>query len=244
MYGLSVSVTGSERADFINKCIRAMVDTSIRDKVEDMLGVGGIILKPNGSMNPDNMIDYIMPWDFAITEKTSNGDIRGCIFINRLLKDKVYYYRLEYHHFTTSKNKEGEDMNVYEIQNRAFKSNSSNSLGKKIELHDVPEWSSIEEVVHIMNVEKPLFAYLKTPFNNTIDYSSPEGVSIFSNALMELRDLDIAWSKKGNEVEDSQHITFINENAMTKQAKGGTRTSTVELPRFVKGLKLGLEKHD
>lgn len=100
---LSVSITGSERADFINKCIRAMVDTSIRDKVEDMLGVGGIILKPNGSMNPDNMIDYIMPWDFAITEKTSNGDIRGCIFINRLLKDKVYYYRLEYHHFTTSK---------------------------------------------------------------------------------------------------------------------------------------------
>lgn len=86
---------------------------------------------------------------------------------------------------------------MYEIQNRAFKSNSSKSLGKKIELHDVPEWSSIEEAVHIMNVEKPLFAYLKTPFNNTIDYSSPEGVSIFSNALMELRDLDIAWSKKG-----------------------------------------------
>lgn len=238
---LSVSITGSERADFINKCIRAMVDTSIRDKVEDMLGVGGIILKPNGSMNPDNMIDYIMPWDFAITEKTNNGDIRGCIFINRLIKDKVYYYRLEYHHFTTSKNKEGEEMNVYEIQNRAFKSNSSNSLGKKIELHDVPEWSSIDEVVHIANIEKPLFAYLKTPFNNTIDYSSPEGISIFSNALMELRDLDIAWSKKGNEVEDSQHITFIDENALTKQGKGGTRTSTVELPRFVKGLKLGLD---
>lgn len=85
---------------------------------------------------------------------------------------------------------------MYEIQNRAFKSNSSNSLGKKIELHDVPEWSSIDEVVHIANIEKPMFAYLKTPFNNTIDYSSPEGVSIFSNALMELRDLDIAWSKK------------------------------------------------
>ena len=47
---LSVSITGSKRADFINKCIRAMVDTSIRDKVEDMLGVGGIILKPNGSI--------------------------------------------------------------------------------------------------------------------------------------------------------------------------------------------------
>lgn len=100
---LSVSITGSERADFINKCIRAMVDTSIRDKVEDMLGVGGIILKPNGSMNPDNMIDYIMPWDFAITEKTNNGDIRGCIFINRLIKDKVYYYRLEYHHLRPQK---------------------------------------------------------------------------------------------------------------------------------------------
>ena len=58
---------------------------------------------------------------------------------------------------------------------------------------------------------------------------------------MELRDLDIAWSKKGNEVEDSQHITFIDENALTKQGKGGIRASTVELPRFVKGLKLGLD---
>ena len=58
---------------------------------------------------------------------------------------------------------------------------------------------------------------------------------------MELRDLDIAWSKKGNEVEDSQHITFIDENALTKQGKGGTRVSTVELPRFVKGLKLGID---
>lgn len=58
---LRVKVEGSERADYINACIKAMVDKSIRDKVEDACGLGGIILKPSGTYNVNAAIDYVLP---------------------------------------------------------------------------------------------------------------------------------------------------------------------------------------
>ena len=79
------------------------------------------------------------------------------------------------------------------------------------------------------------------PYNNTIDYTSPEGVAVFSNCIEELEDLDIAWSRKGDETDDSEHITFIDENALTPTNKKTGLKERVELPRFVKGLKHGVD---
>lgn len=236
---LNVTISGSSRADYINDCISAMIKKSIRDKVEDACGTGGIILKPNGTYNPAGAIDYVMPGSFAITEKNSNGDILGAIFIDRLIKGDEYYTRLEYQHFTMQ---EGETTGrtYYSIENKAFKSRGSDSLGRSIKLSEVPEWKDIPEIITMTNVEKPLFGYLKMPYNNTIDYTSPEGVAVFANCIEELKDLDVAWSRKSDEVYDSQHITFIDENALMKRDTASGQKKRVELPRFVKGLKHGV----
>lgn len=238
---LSVNVDGSERAGFIKQVISDMIGKTIRDKVEDACGAGGIILKPNGNENVSNAVDYVMPWNYVITEKTSNGDIRGIIFFDRMQKSKVFYTRLEYHHFVTGEYDDGNPGHAYVIENKAYRSNSESNLGNEIPLEYVMEWAQIESKSYITNIDKPLFGYLKMPFNNTIDYDSPEGVSIFANCIEELRDLDIAWSKKGNEVEDSDHITFIDENTLTKiDPKTGKKRKTA-LPRFVKGLRRGVD---
>ena len=239
---LNVTISGSNRADYINKCVRAMIQKSIRDKVEDACGVGGIILKPNGTYNPAGAIDYVMPGSFAVTEKNSNGDILGVIFIDRQIKGDDYYTRLEYQHFTSGIGDDGENTGrTYTIENKAFKSRGSDSLGRSIKLTDVPEWKDIPESITISNVEKPLFGYFKMPYNNTIDYASPEGVAVFANCIEELHDLDVAWSRKGDEVDDSQHITFLDENALMKRDKNSGDKARVELPRFVKGLKRGVD---
>lgn len=230
---LKVTVEGSERADFINNIINNMVDKSIRDKVEDCCSYGGIILKPNGNINPCNAIDYLSPSDFIITEKTSNGDIMGCVFINRITKGDEHYTRLEYHHFI-----EVDGIRYYKVENRAYLSLSEKSLGMEIPLTDVLEWEKLNPSVVIGNIEKPLFAYLKTPYNNVLDRTSPEGVAVFYNCVEELKALDIAFSRMSSETEDSQHITFLDQNAMTKQGKEG-RESRVKLPRFVKGIGMG-----
>lgn len=239
---LNVTISGSNRADYINQCVRAMIQKSIRDKVEDACGVGGIILKPNGTYNPAGAIDYVMPGSFAVTEKNSNGDILGVIFIDRQIKGDDYYTRLEYQHFTSGIGDDGENTGrTYTIENKAFKSRGSDSLGRSIKLTDVPEWKDIPESITISNVEKPLFGYFKMPYNNTIDYASPEGVAVFANCIEELHDLDVAWSRKGDEVDDSQHITFLDENALMKRDKNTGDKARVELPRFVKGLKRGVD---
>lgn len=237
---LNVTISGSDRADYINQCVKAMIQKSIRDKVEEACGAGGIILKPNGTYNPTGAIDYVMPGSFAVTEKNSNGDILGVIFIDRQIKGDDYYTRLEYQHFTSSISDDGEGSGrTYTIENKAFKSKGSDSLGRSIKLTDVPEWKDIPESISISNVEKPLFGYFKMPYNNTIDYASPEGVAVFANCIEELRNLDVAWSRKDDEVDDSQHITFIDENALMKRDKNTGDKERVELPRFVKGLKRG-----
>nr|DAH34623.1 MAG TPA: portal protein [Caudoviricetes sp.] len=239
---LNVTINGSDRADYIDQCIKAMIQKSIRDKVEDACGAGGIILKPNGTYNPAGAIDYVMPGSFAVTEKNSNGDILGIIFIDRRIKGDDYYTRLEYQHFTSAIGEDGENAGrTYTIENKAFKSKGSDSLGRSIKLTDVPEWKGIPESISISNVEKPLFGYFKMPYNNTIDYASPEGVAVFSNCLEELRNLDVAWSRKDAEIDDSQHLTFIDENALTKRDKNNGSKERVELPRFVKGLRRGVD---
>lgn len=239
---LNVTINGSDRADYIDQCVKAMIQKSIRDKVEDACGAGGIILKPNGTYNPAGAIDYVMPGSFAVTEKNSNGDILGIIFIDRRIKGDDYYTRLEYQHFTSAIGEDGENAGrTYTIENKAFKSRGSDSLGRSIKLTDVPEWKDIPESISISNVEKPLFGYFKMPYNNTIDYASPEGVAVFSNCLEELRNLDVAWSRKDAEVDDSQHLTFIDENALMKRDKNTGSKERVELPRFVKGLRRGVD---
>ena len=239
---LNVTINGSDRADYIDQCVKAMIQKSIRDKVEDACGAGGIILKPNGTYNPAGAIDYVMPGSFAVTEKNSNGDILGIIFIDRRIKGDDYYTRLEYQHFTSAIGEDGENAGrTYTIENKAFKSRGSDSLGRSIKLTDVPEWKDIPESISISNVEKPLFGYFKMPYNNTIDYASPEGVAVFSNCLEELRNLDVAWSRKDAEVDDSQHLTFIDENALMKRDKNNGSKEKVELPRFVKGLRRGVD---
>ena len=239
---LNVTISGSDRADYINQCIGAMIQKSIRDKVEDACGMGGIILKPSGTYNPAGAIDYVMPGSFAVTEKNSNGDILGVIFIDRQIKGDDYYTRLEYQHFTSSIGEDGENTGrTYTIENKAFKSRGSDSLGRSVALTDVSEWKDIPESISISNVEKPLFGYFKMPYNNTIDYASPEGVAVFANCIEELRNLDVAWSRKDDETNDSKHITFIDEAALMKRDKNTGVQERVELPSFVKGLKHGVD---
>lgn len=219
---IDLNVEGSTRAEYLQNIMNAFKNV-LRDKVEDACALGGIMFKPNGN-DGTACIDYIQAGDFLVTETNSNGDIRGAIFFDYYQSGDKYYTRLEYHRF---------EEDVYRITNKAFKSDRKDILGKEIPLDRVDIWANMGEEVSIQNVDKPLFAYYKMPYNNTIDYASPLGVSVFSNAVKELRDLDIAWSRKSGEVEDSKHMTFVGPTTVqyAEQKK-------INLPRFLKPVDL------
>ena len=193
---LSIKVSGSARAVYLQSVIDNMFG-KIREYVERGCVNGTIILKPNG-----DGIDCFDPQRFLPTEVDGNGNIRAGIFFDFYEQSKKYYKRLEYHRFA--------DDGVYLISNRCFISESSTSLGTETDITKTP-WKELMPDVGIENIEKPLFAVFKTPMANNIDIVSPLGMSIFAEALEELKDLDVAYSRNAKEIYDSKRTVLADE---------------------------------
>lgn len=226
---IDINVTGSQRADYLQSVTNAL-KTVIRDKVEEAAGIGGIMFKPNGAGSVNNCIDYVKNGDFIVTEKDGNGNIQGAIFRDYIQQGKKYYTRLEWHRFKDD---------VYIVSNKAFVSNDENVLGREINIQSVPQWKDIQPDIYISNVDRPLFAYFKLPYNNVIDGNSPLGVAAFANAITEIKDLDIAWSRKSLEIEDSKHLTFVDPSMIQS-----SKHFKIKLPRFVKAYDPGTGNED
>lgn len=222
---LSIKVSGSARATYLQGVIDKMFG-NIREYVEKGCVNGTIILKPNGEG-----VDCFDPQRFLPTEVDGNRNIRAGIFFDFYEKSKKYYKRLEYHRFT-------ED-GVYWISNRCFVSDSSTSLGVGIELEKTP-WKGLIPDAGVMNLEKPLFAVFKTPMANNIDTESPLGMSIFAEALEELKDLDIAYSRNAGEIYDSERTVLADDRLMfqgaIKDSDGNIIRKYLKKPRYVKNV--------
>lgn len=237
---LGIDISGSERADYLQGQADYVLAV-IHDKVSEALGNCGIMFKPNGKN-----VDYIEPGGFAPTETDSNGNILGCVFQSQIQRGDYTYTRLEWHRFEDATAEDGTPTRVYRITNYAYKKRTGkfgntayNDPGDQIELSEVREWANIEPDIAIENVEMPLFAYFKNPAPNRIDRTSPLGVPVWGNAIKELKDLDIAWSRKSTEVEDSKHMTFVSQSAIQYADQHG-----VKLPRFLRGLEMGVDADD
>ena len=225
---IGIGISGSVRADFL----QALADDLLKrlpDKIAEADRLGGIMIKWNGET-----WDYVLPGNFGITAKDDNGEIVGAIFASHTSEGKAHYTRLEYHRF------EGADANgpIYVVTNKAFKNQiegSKSVLGSPVKLQSVAAWANMQDEVKISNLEKPLFAYYRVPGANTVDSSSPLGLSVFANAITELKAIDIAISRKNTEVEDSKHVTFVGQTVIQNAINKG-----IQLPRFVKGLGMGI----
>ena len=204
---LKITVDGSDRAETINKLMGGYVHQMKNDKCEKACAFGYIVLKTNGKN-----IDYVMPWDFEPTHET-DGKIDGGIFHDHHHEpgDKWYYTRLEYHRFEDWRVPQDNDVRLYRITNKTYKSTGTNGIGQECNIKETV-WADYEEDMAFTGVERPLFSILKMPIANNIDLQSPLGVSVFSNAIRELEGLDIAWTRLDDETYDSQHITFLGDS--------------------------------
>lgn len=225
--GIGITLSGSARADFLQGIADDLLKR-LPDRLAEADRLGGMIIKWNGTS-----WDFVLPGQFGVTAKDDNGDIVGAIFASNTTQGRGHYTRLEYHRFEDG---------VYIVTNKAFKNQvagSTYSLGVQVPLTSVDAWADFQEEVRITGLEKPLFAYYRVPGANTIDPSSPYGLSVFSNAIPELRAIDVAISRKDAEVFDSKHVTFVGQAVIQNaQNKGLT------LPRFVKGLGMGVNDAD
>ena len=197
MLGTKITIDGSARAVWLQEQIDNIY-FKLRDWVEYGCAYGTVILKPNGKG-----IDLVTPDNFIITDY-ENGEISGVVFLNFEEEGKKYYTRLEYHRFIDG---------VYAITNRCYVGSSKNDNGKLVDISKTP-WSELAEESFIQNVDSPLYGVLKMPHANNVDVDSPMGLPIFSDAIEELKDLDIAYSRNSKEILDSKRTVLIDSDKM------------------------------
>ena len=94
-------------------------------------------------------------------------------------------------------------------------------------------------------LDGPLYGVLRTPQANNVDISTPLGLPIFAEAIEELKDLDIAYSRNAGEIFNSQKIVLADDrllmpsgtpvSAMSPQGMENRRNE-MNLPHFVKNV--------
>ncbi len=198
----TIEVTGSSRADYINKQIQDNF-TSLSDHMELYCAKGGICMKPYVSGQTIN-IDFTQANRFYPTAYNSNKEITGAVFVETKRQGDYMFTRLEAHNLV------GTD---YTIINKAYRSerifsqlSDDDMLSEgftvehpfmtPVELTQVDEWANLsEEPVVIHNIQKPLFVYVKVPRANTVDQYSPLGESVYERATEIIEQADRQFSR-------------------------------------------------
>ena len=213
----------SERAKYLNEEYTKL-KKHLRKQIEYGIAKGGLVIKPYVVMNkaktPDAKttasieFDYIQADAFYPLAFDASGNITEAAFIQTKTDKDFVYRRLEYHKW---------ENNTVTIKNMAFKSTSNTNqqgdmsgvdLGQQIPLTNIPEWKDMKENIKIDNVEKPLFAYFKMPEANTVDPSSPLGVSGYSRAVSLIKDADMQYSRLLWEYEAGEMAVDIDRDAL------------------------------
>ena len=202
------------------------------------MAYGTIILKPNGKG-----LDIFTPMDFIITDCDNEG-IYGIVFKDSYSENDKYYTRFEYHRFVEVKDGENTYYPYY-ISNIAYVSRSAKSVGDPIALNRT-KWSDLlPETPPILKanneqIDGPMFGILRTPQANNLDISSPLGLPMYAEAIEELKDLDIAYSRNVGEIFDSEKIILADDQLMFGSGtniKGRyAGMSNEKLPHYVKNV--------
>ena len=209
------------RAEYLNKQYEKLKRV-IRKEIEYGIAKGGLVIKPyiimNESINEDTNSDMEIEFEFVQADEfyplvfDASGRITEAAFLQSKITPDALYRRLEYHKW---------ENNSVTVVNKAYKSSASTDtklnanadLGNEIPLTDVPEWKDLSPETVIENVAKPLFAYFKMPEANTIDTTSPLGVSGFSKAVNLIKDADMQYSRLLWEFEGGELAVNIDRDA-------------------------------
>jgi A118 family predicted phage portal protein len=217
-----VPITSTARAEFLESQYKKL-KKELHRQLEFAIAKGGLVIKPyvvfNKAGQEDEYGKAAIEFDFVQADCfyplafDASGNITEAAFLDSYLERNVVYRRLEYHKWTG---------NEVKIVNKAFKSmtNSSTSclseveLGKEVPLSQVSQWADLEPSTTIKNVSKPLFAYFRMPEANTVDLTSPLGVSGFARAVENIRDADMQYSRLLWEYEAGEMAIDIDRDAL------------------------------
>lgn len=197
---VEITLEGKKEQEFINK---VLWENNFRIKSNEMqemafaLGTVAFIPRVVGMKATEKgpvpgsaseiAIDYVTVehiWPLA----WQNGRITECAFDSILTSNGQNYCYLQIHHRVDG---------LYDIENRLYEYKNGN-IEAEIELSSVPDFQRIPPVVHTGSQYRQ-FVIDRPNIANNLDYSVPLGISIYANAIDNLKGVDVAFDSYVNE---------------------------------------------
>ena len=178
------------------------------------LGTGAFVEYMGG--DDEIIIDYIRA-DMIYPLSWDNGEITECAFGSTRVVDGKERVYLQIHRFGNPE--EGETADSYYLENKYLDAES----GKEIE--------PPEDIIPLINTGSriPLFQILTPNIYNNIDMDSPLGVSVFSNAISQLKGCDVVYDSYINEfILGRKRILVPIAMAKIQMEKEGIRQPTFD----------------
>lgn len=233
--GIHVTIDGAEQEGTRAFWMQSRINSfyyRMREWVENGCAFGTIILKPS-----EQTVQVMTPDRYVVTEERNN-DIWAAVFHDSVQSPdgKKWYNRLEYHRFLEN--------GLYAVDNRCYVGDTKNDAGKPLPIEKSP-WNGLQEHVEIEGLERPLFAVFRTPSVNNKEVNSAYGLPIFAQAIEELRDLDVAYSRNSCEIYQSQRTVLMDSDKLTtgrvsadvkanSVAEREIKRKQMKLPEFVR----------
>jgi A118 family predicted phage portal protein len=212
----------NKRSEYLKKRMSSFME-NIQIMCEHWEEHGSLLLVPNM-----DGIDIITPENFYVTNMDGNKKVTGVIYFDYYRQGKDFYTLAIWQRFQDG---------LYYISHKAFKSGKEDMIGKEVLLTETI-WSEYEPetVIDIGKEEenKPLFVLLNLPIANNIDEYSPLSMSAFGDAMNELMDLDVSYSRFMSEIYDSKKMVLIDDTMVNKAGQKINQKSDITLPRYVK----------
>ena len=117
-----------------------------------------------------------------------NGIITECAFDSIVTSNGKDYCYLQIHH---------KNNGFYDIDNRLYEF-KNDDIGNEVALSDVSGFEQVPAVVHT-NSERRQFVIDRPNIANNLDYSVPLGISVYANAIDNLKGVDVAFDSYVNE---------------------------------------------
>jgi A118 family predicted phage portal protein len=197
MAGLVLSEEPDVNAGDLVKSVieKELLWDNLRRSTEYQGALGAQVLKVGiGSGDdgkPEITLDFVKASNFIPLSWDNSGVSEGS-FLDRRMIGGEPYVRIETH-----KRARGEDGTLtkgYEITNRVY----SEKTEKEAPLSLFGDGVKDREVI---DIDIPLFAYIRNPEANNIDPEAPTGISLFANAIDTIKAIDVAFDQFFSDIE-------------------------------------------
>ena len=151
-------------------------DVPVNTQTNEVTGTGRLVL------------DYAyMPHIYPLSWE--NGKILECAFATRKVDGEAEYVYVQIHRLTEQK--------TYDIENYLFRDN--NDVLSEVPLGTIEELANVSPKVSTGEKER-LFVINRPNIVNNVDPSLPLGISVYANAIPQLKGCDIAYDTYVNEM--------------------------------------------